>query len=120
MLGWIDSVRPLCVQSTTVNVPHTPYIRAAYPPHACCAVKVLVLEWIDHVRPTFVQHNAPCATNTRHRIIVIMHLKVLVLEWIDGVRCTDTARILAMDVPVDAFIRKGVDAQTRQLLEFGL
>ena len=49
-----------------------------------------------------------------------MHLKVLVLEWIDGVRCTDTARILAMDVPVNAFIRKGVDAQTRQLLEFGL
>ena len=42
----------------------------------------------SNIRPTY----ALCATNTRHRIIVIMHLKVLVLEWIDGVRCTDNPK----------------------------
>ena len=46
--------------------------------------------------------------------------KVLVMEWIDGVRCTDTQKILDMGVPVEEFIRVGVDAQTRQILEFGL
>jgi len=45
---------------------------------------------------------------------------VLVMEWIDGVRCTDTQKILDMGVPVEEFIRVGVDAQTRQILEFGL
>jgi len=46
--------------------------------------------------------------------------KVLVMEWINGVRCTDTETITRMGVPVSEFINVGVEAQTRQLLEFGL
>ena len=37
-----------------------------------------------------------------------------------AVRCTDIQKIKEIGVPVKDFIRVGVDAQTRQLLEFGL
>ena len=46
--------------------------------------------------------------------------RVLVMEWIDGLRCTDPAGIAASGIDVDAFIRSGVVAGLRQLLEFGL
>jgi len=46
--------------------------------------------------------------------------RVLVMEWIDGLRCTDPAGIAAAGIDVDAFIRSGVVAGLRQLLEFGL
>eukprot|EP01024_Parvocaulis_polyphysoides_P056097 TRINITY_DN5847_c2_g1_i2.p1 TRINITY_DN5847_c2_g1~~TRINITY_DN5847_c2_g1_i2.p1 ORF type:complete len:630 (-),score=81.06 TRINITY_DN5847_c2_g1_i2:444-2333(-) len=45
--------------------------------------------------------------------------RVLVLEWIDGVRCTDV-KAVQENVNVDSFIRTGVVAGLRQLLEFGL
>ena len=46
--------------------------------------------------------------------------RVLIMEWIDGLRCTDPAGIAAAGIDVDAFIRSGVVAGLRQLLEFGL
>uniref|UniRef100_A0A7S0HR83 Protein kinase domain-containing protein n=1 Tax=Hanusia phi TaxID=3032 RepID=A0A7S0HR83_9CRYP len=46
--------------------------------------------------------------------------RVLVMEWIDGVRCTDLDKLDEMGVPVKEFIRVGVEAGMRQLLEFGL
>lgn len=45
---------------------------------------------------------------------------VLVMEWIDGVRCTDPKGITASGLDVNEFIRCGVVAGLRQLLEFGL
>lgn len=46
--------------------------------------------------------------------------KVLVMEWIDGVRCTDLDKLKEIGVPVQDFIRVGVQSGMRQLLEFGL
>eukprot|EP01025_Chloroclados_australasicus_P008476 TRINITY_DN1300_c1_g1_i1.p1 TRINITY_DN1300_c1_g1~~TRINITY_DN1300_c1_g1_i1.p1 ORF type:complete len:625 (-),score=96.31 TRINITY_DN1300_c1_g1_i1:378-2252(-) len=45
--------------------------------------------------------------------------RMLVLEWIDGIRCTDP-RAIQENVSVNEFIRTGVVAGLRQLLEFGL
>jgi len=46
--------------------------------------------------------------------------RVLVMEWIDGIRCTDPQAIKSSGLDVGGFIRCGVVAGLRQLLEFGL
>lgn len=46
--------------------------------------------------------------------------KVITMEWIAGVKSTDLAGLRRANVDVDAFIRNGVQASLRQLLEFGL
>ena len=46
--------------------------------------------------------------------------QMLVMEWIDGVRCTDLEGIRSSGIDVEEFMRVGVVAALRQLLEFGL
>lgn len=46
--------------------------------------------------------------------------EMLVMEWIDGVRCTDLEGIRSSGIDVEEFMRVGVVAALRQLLEFGL
>jgi len=46
--------------------------------------------------------------------------RVLTMEWIEGVKSTDLRTLQAKNIPVDTFIRNGVQAALRQLLEFGL
>jgi len=46
--------------------------------------------------------------------------RVITMEWIQGVKSTDLDGLRRAGVNVDAFIRNGVQAALRQLLEFGL
>eukprot|EP00931_Biecheleriopsis_adriatica_P043161 TRINITY_DN24682_c0_g1_i1.p1 TRINITY_DN24682_c0_g1~~TRINITY_DN24682_c0_g1_i1.p1 ORF type:complete len:696 (-),score=119.41 TRINITY_DN24682_c0_g1_i1:91-2157(-) len=46
--------------------------------------------------------------------------RVITMEWIDGVKSTDLQGLRYANVDVDEFIRNGVQAALRQLLEFGL
>lgn len=46
--------------------------------------------------------------------------RLITMEWIDGVKSSDLAGLRRAGVDVDAFIRNGVQAALRQLLEFGL
>lgn len=46
--------------------------------------------------------------------------RVITMEWIDGVKSTDLQGLRRASIDVDEFIRNGVQAALRQLLEFGL
>eukprot|EP00930_Biecheleria_cincta_P069763 TRINITY_DN57468_c0_g1_i1.p1 TRINITY_DN57468_c0_g1~~TRINITY_DN57468_c0_g1_i1.p1 ORF type:complete len:706 (-),score=114.61 TRINITY_DN57468_c0_g1_i1:69-2186(-) len=46
--------------------------------------------------------------------------RVLTMEWIDGIKSTDLQGLRRAHVDVDQFIKNGVQAALRQLLEFGL
>lgn len=46
--------------------------------------------------------------------------KVITMEWIDGIKSTDLKELRRRGIDVDEFIRNGVQAALRQLLEFGL
>lgn len=46
--------------------------------------------------------------------------RVLTMEWIDGIKSTDLQGLRQAHVDVDQFIKNGVQAALRQLLEFGL
>ncbi|CAJ1342475.1 unnamed protein product, partial [Effrenium voratum] len=46
--------------------------------------------------------------------------KVITMQWIDGLKSTDLAGMRRQGIDVDEFIRNGVQAALRQLLEFGL
>ncbi|CAL1168358.1 unnamed protein product [Cladocopium goreaui] len=46
--------------------------------------------------------------------------KVITMEWIDGLKSTDLAGLRRRGIDINEFIRNGVQAALRQLLEFGL
>ncbi|CAK9013834.1 unnamed protein product [Durusdinium trenchii] len=46
--------------------------------------------------------------------------KVITMEWIDGLKSTDLSGLRRRGIDVNEFIRNGVQAALRQLLEFGL
>jgi len=46
--------------------------------------------------------------------------RVITMEWIDGVKCTNVNGLNREKIDIEAFIRTGVQASLRQLLEFGL
>lgn len=46
--------------------------------------------------------------------------RLITMEWINGVKSTDLQGLRRARIDVDAFIRNGVQAALRQLLEFGL
>ncbi|CAE8713088.1 unnamed protein product [Polarella glacialis] len=46
--------------------------------------------------------------------------RVITMEWIEGVKSTDLQGLRRANIDVDEFIRNGVQASLRQLLEFGL
>mmetsp|Transcript_19441 Transcript_19441/g.35245 ORF Transcript_19441/g.35245 Transcript_19441/m.35245 type:complete len:683 (+) Transcript_19441:57-2105(+) len=46
--------------------------------------------------------------------------RVITMEWIDGIKSTDLQAMRRAGIDVDVFIRNGVQAALRQLLEFGL
>jgi len=46
--------------------------------------------------------------------------RLITMEWIEGVKSSDLRGLRRAGIDVDAFIRNGVQAALRQLLEFGL
>jgi len=46
--------------------------------------------------------------------------RLITMEWIDGVKSTDLVGLKSAQIDLEAFIRNGVQAALRQLLEFGL
>ena len=50
----------------------------------------------------------------------VFHSEPFKLRWIDGLQSTDLPALQRRGIDVDEFIRNGVQAALRQLLEFGL